>query len=302
MAIAPPLPNADRFATSGAMVWEFGGVGKLSCAIANGAFHIILLVDARNSPDVNDFESPAPWTFHANLLDLDSFGKLNRSKKITTSHAIQLSRDSFLYNALLTQAINVRNFTNIMTDSTQHLIEPHIQDLGGFQARRLLPSDVLTLVGPFIFFDHLGPAVFPPGFGVDVRPHPHINLATVTYLFEGVLLHRDSVGSVQEIHPGAVNWMTAGRGIAHPERTPQAARAKGGKLFGIQIWVALPKRDEEMEPSFAHTPAEVLPVLEDRGVRVRVIAGSLFGRRSPVQTRSELFYADAALAQGARLE
>jgi hypothetical protein len=120
------------------------------------------------------------------------------------------------------------------TDAIQHLIEPHIQDLGGFQARRLLPSDTLPLVGPFIFFDHLGPAVFPPGKGVDVRPHPHINLATVTYLFEGVLLHRDSVGSVQEIRPGAVNWMTAGRGIVHSERTPDDDRAKEATLHGIQ--------------------------------------------------------------------
>ena len=128
----------------------------------------------------------------------------------------------------------------VVKGSIQHFIEPHIQDLGGFQARRLLPSDVLTLVGPFIFFDHLGPAVFPPGRGVDVRPHPHINLATVTYLFEGVLLHRDSVGSVQEIRPGAVNWMTAGRGIVHSERTPDDDRNKEAILHGIQTWIALP--------------------------------------------------------------
>jgi hypothetical protein len=280
------------------MVWEFGGVGKLSCAIANGAFHIILLVDARNSPDVNDFESPAPWTFHANLLDLDSFGKLNRSKNITPSHAIQLSRDSFLYNALLTQAINVRNFITIMTDSIQHLIEPHIQDLGGFQARRLLPSDVLALVGPFIFFDHLGPAVFPPGRGVDVRPHPHINLATVTYLFEGVLLHRDSVGSVQEIRPGAVNWMTAGRGIVHSERTPQDERNKEAILHGIQTWIALPDEHEETDPWFRHHPATDLPAWEDTGVSFTLIAGEAYGRTSPVQTFSPMIYLDAQLTPG----
>ena len=279
------------------MVREFGRIWKLSCATANDAFHIILLVDARNSPDVNDFESLALWTFHVNLLDFDSFGKLNRSKNITPSHAIQLSRDSFLYNALLTQAINVRNFTNIMT-GIQHLIEPHIQDLGGFQARRLLPSDVLTLVGPFIFFDHLGPAVFPPGRGVDVRPHPHINLATLTYLFEGVLLHRDSVGSVQEIRPGAVNWMTAGRGIVHSERTPQDDRHKEAILHGIQTWIALPDEYEETDPWFRHHPASELPVWEDAGVSFTLIAGDAYGRTSPVQIFSPMIYLDAKLAPG----
>jgi redox-sensitive bicupin YhaK (pirin superfamily) len=161
-----------------------------------------------------------------------------------------------------------------MTHSIQHLIEPHIQDLGGFQARRLLPSDVLTLVGPFIFFDHLGPAVFPPGKGVDVRPHPHINLATVTYLFEGVLLHRDSVGSVQEIRPGAVNWMTAGRGIVHSERSP-SDRSKKAILHGIQAW-------------------------EDAGVLFTLIAGEAFDRASPVQTFSPIIYLDVQLSPGAQ--
>jgi redox-sensitive bicupin YhaK (pirin superfamily) len=203
-----------------------------------------------------------------------------------------------LYNALLTQAINVRNFITIMTDSIQHLIEPHIQDLGGFQARRLLPSDVLTLVGPFIFFDHLGPAVFPPDRGVDVRPHPHINLATVTYLFEGVLLHRDSVGSVQEIRPGAVNWMTAGRGIVHSERTPQDDRSKEAILHGIQTWIALPDEHEETDPWFRHHPATDLPVWEDAGVSLTLIAGDACGRTSPVQIFSPTIYLDAQLAPG----
>ncbi|WP_228042109.1 MULTISPECIES: pirin family protein [unclassified Tychonema] len=203
-----------------------------------------------------------------------------------------------MYNALLTQAINVRNFTNIMTDSIQHLIEPHIQDLGGFQARRLLPSDVLTLVGPFIFFDHLGPAVFPPGKGVDVRPHPHINLATVTYLFEGVLLHRDSVGSVQEIRPGAVNWMTAGRGIVHSERTPQDDRNKEAILHGIQTWIALPDEYEETDPWFRHHPASELPVWEDAGVSFALIAGEAYGRISPVQIFSPMIYLDVQLTNG----
>ncbi|CBN53723.1 MULTISPECIES: pirin family protein [Kamptonema] len=185
-----------------------------------------------------------------------------------------------------------------MTDSIQHLIEPHIQDLGGFQARRLLPSDVLTLVGPFIFFDHLGPATFPPGKGVDVRPHPHINLATVTYLFEGVVLHRDSVGSVQEIRPGAVNWMTAGRGIVHSERTPDDERNQGTIVHGIQTWVALPDEYEETEPWFRHHPATDLPAWEEKGVSFTLIAGDAYDRSSPVQTFSPMIYLDVQLAQG----
>jgi redox-sensitive bicupin YhaK (pirin superfamily) len=186
-----------------------------------------------------------------------------------------------------------------MTHNIQHLIEPHIQDLGGFQARRLLPSDAIALVGPFIFFDHLGPAVFPAGKGVDVRPHPHINLATVTYLFEGVLLHRDSVGSVQEIHPGAVNWMTAGRGIVHSERSP-SDRSKEAILHGIQTWVALPDEHEETEPWFRHHPPTDLPVWEEAGVSFTSIAGEAFDRASPVQTFSPMIYLDVKLAPGAQ--
>jgi redox-sensitive bicupin YhaK (pirin superfamily) len=183
------------------------------------------------------------------------------------------------------------------------VILPRTRDLGdGFTVRRALPSMRRRMVGPFIFFDQMGPAVLRAGEGLDVRPHPHIGLATVTYLFDGEILHRDSLGTVQSIRPGAVNWMTAGRGIAHSERTPRALRATGGKLFGIQIWVALPKRDEEMEPAFAHTPADALPIVEDRGKRVRLIAGSLYGTRSPVPTRSELFYADATLQTDAAVD
>lgn len=185
-----------------------------------------------------------------------------------------------------------------MTDCIQHIIEPHVQDLGGFQARRLLPSDVLTLIGPFIFFDHLGPAVFSPGKGVDVRPHPHINLATVTYLFEGVLLHRDSVGSVQEIHPGAVNWMTAGRGIVHSERTPNHVRSKEATLHGIQTWVALPDEHEETDPWFRHHPASDLPTWREAGISFTLIAGEAYGRTSPVQTFSPMIYLDVQLAPG----
>ena len=183
------------------------------------------------------------------------------------------------------------------------VILPRTRDLGdGFEVRRALPSMRRRMVGPFIFFDQMGPAVFRSGQGLDVRPHPHIGLATVTYLFEGEILHRDSLGTVQSIQAGAVNWMTAGKGIVHSERTPPSVRQTGGRLSGIQIWVALPKREEEREPAFAHTPADALPVIEDGGARVRLIAGALYGARSPVGALSELFYADAMLQSGARLD
>ncbi len=189
-----------------------------------------------------------------------------------------------------------------MPDSIQLLVEPQVHNLGGFEVRRLIPSDVLSLVGPFIFFDHLGPALFPPGQGVDVRPHPHINLATVTYLFEGVLLHRDSVGSVQEIHPGAVNWMTAGRGIVHSERTPAEERAREARLHGIQTWVALPDEYEETEPWFCHHPAPTLPTWEEAGASFVLIAGEAMGHQSPVQTFSPMIYLDGQLTAGAQFK
>jgi redox-sensitive bicupin YhaK (pirin superfamily) len=188
----------------------------------------------------------------------------------------------------------------IMVDFIQHIIAPHIQDLGGFQARRLLPSDVLTLVGPFIFFDHIGPATFPPGKGVDVRPHPHINLATVTYLFAGVLMHRDSVGSIQAIRPGDVNWMTAGRGIVHSERTPDHERSIETTLHGIQTWIALPDEHEETDPWFRHHPAAELPTWEEDDVFFTLIAGEAYDRVSPVQTFSPMIYLDVQLAGGAQ--
>jgi redox-sensitive bicupin YhaK (pirin superfamily) len=153
------------------------------------------------------------------------------------------------------------------------------------------------MVGPFIFFDHLGPAEFPPGRGVDVRPHPHIHLATVTYLFDGVLLHRDSLGSVQEIHPGAVNWMTAGRGITHSERSP-ADRSQPRTLHGIQTWVALPEEAEDIEPSFHHHPTGTLPTWKDQGVSVTLIAGTTHGYTSPVQVFSPMIYLDLQFAAG----
>ncbi|NJM64698.1 MAG: pirin family protein [Acaryochloris sp. RU_4_1] len=177
-------------------------------------------------------------------------------------------------------------------------LTPHLQDLGGFTARRLLPHGDLAMVGPFIFFDHLGPATFPPGKGVDVRPHPHINLATVTYLFEGALLHRDSLGSVQEIHPGAVNWMTAGRGIVHSERSSAADRETTSTLHAIQTWVALPEEHEETKPTFHHHPADSLPQWQDNGVTLTLIAGSADGHTSPVKTFSPILYLDLSLPVG----
>lgn len=187
--------------------------------------------------------------------------------------------------------------TDDMTNITK-LLTPHIQDLGGFKARRSLPQNEQPMVGPFIFFDHLGPAVFPPGAGVDVRPHPHINLATVTYLFEGVLLHKDSLGYVQEIHPGAVNWMTAGRGIVHSERSPQSDREIESTLHAIQTWVALPEGSEEIEPSFAHYPAVDMPTWTENGVAIALIAGELQGKKSPVNNLSPIIYADLSLTSG----
>ena len=179
-------------------------------------------------------------------------------------------------------------------------IVPRVRDLGdGFRVRRALPSSARRSVGPFVFFDHMGPVALAPGQGLDVRPHPHIGLATVTYLFEGEILHRDSLGNVQPIRPGEVNWMTAGRGIVHSERTPPELRAAGTRLSGLQVWVGLPAADEETEPSFAHH--EGLPVIEDNGVTVRLILGDLFGLSSPVATLTPTFYADVSLTAGRRM-
>jgi len=175
-------------------------------------------------------------------------------------------------------------------------------DLGGFVVRRVLPSAGRQMVGPFIFFDHLGPTQFSPGAGIDVRPHPHIALATVTYLFAGSLEHRDSLGTVREIRPGDVNWMTAGRGIAHSERTPKPARAAGEQVHGIQSWVALPDGQEDGEPSFVHYPAATLPTRAAEGIELTVIAGEAFGMRSPVTTLWPTFYIHAQFAHGATLD
>jgi len=190
-----------------------------------------------------------------------------------------------------------------MNAAIETSIVPRTRDLGGgFEVRRVLPSGERRTVGPFVFFDQMGPTVLPAGRGLDVRPHPHIGLATVTYLFEGEILHRDSLGTVQPIRPGAVNWMTAGRGSVHSERTPPEFRTGGGGLFGIQTWVGLPKDNEEADPAFAHHPEDALPVLDGDGKRVRVIAGAFHGARSPLVVFSETVYVDAALAPDARLE
>ena len=179
-------------------------------------------------------------------------------------------------------------------------ILPRTRDLGdGFNVSRAVPSGMTRNVGPFVFFDAFGPTLLAPGTGLDVRPHPHIGLATVTYLIEGEILHRDSLGNEMPIRPGEVNWMTAGRGIVHSERTPQAKRAGGSTLHGLQTWVALPRDHEEDEPSFVHH--EDLPTHSSRGVSMRVILGAFGDAKSPVATLSETFYADARLDVGARL-
>ena len=186
-------------------------------------------------------------------------------------------------------------------DAIETLIVPRAVDLGEMEVRRALPSTKRQMVGPFIFFDQMGPAEFLTDRGIDVRPHPHINLATVTYLFEGRIRHRDSLGTDMAIEPGAVNWMRAGRGIVHSERTDEERRRSGQRLFGIQTWVALPEEMEEAEPGFAHHGAGELPVIEEGGVTARLIAGRAFGEASPLATASETLYADVTLGAGARL-
>jgi hypothetical protein len=184
------------------------------------------------------------------------------------------------------------------------LIHGRKKDLGGLTVARVLPDLRLRNVGGFVFFDHMGPANFAPGQGIDVRPHPHIGLATVTYLFEGALRHRDSLGTVQDIAPGDVNWMTAGRGIAHSERTPPELRDRGSELHGLQAWVALPQHAEECEPRFDHHPAASIPRIRAAGVDWHLVVGEAYGERSPVRAESELWYLVGTLAADAawRLE
>lgn len=181
------------------------------------------------------------------------------------------------------------------------VIVPRARDLGGFSVRRALPSVERQMVGPFIFFDQMGPSEFLLHQGIDVRPHPHIGLSTMTYLLNGEIMHRDSLGTELPIRPGELNWMTAGRGIVHSERTPRSLRQTGSKLFGLQNWVALSARDEECAPDFAHYDAASTPVVQGEGKIVRVIAGELYGARSPVKTSSAMIYGDVSLAEGARI-
>ena len=188
------------------------------------------------------------------------------------------------------------------TPGIETVIEPRTRDLGGgFRVGRVLPAAARRMVGPFVFFDHMGPTRFEPGQGLDVRPHPHISLATVTYLFDGEIVHRDSLGSHQAIRPGAINWMTAGRGITHSERTAPNERARGPRLHGIQLWVALPKEHEETAPEFHHHPSETLPELQIDSVRLRVLAGAAYGAASPVKALSTLFYVEAEMPAGSEL-
>ena len=181
------------------------------------------------------------------------------------------------------------------------LIEPKVKDLGGFDVRRVLPAARRRSVGPFVFFDHMGPAEFPPGDGIQVRPHPHIGLATITYLFEGEIMHRDSLGFVQPIQAGAVNLMTAGRGIVHSERAGDDLDATS-RLHGIQSWMALPLGDEELEPAFVHYPADDIPELEVDGVSIRIVMGEAFGKTSPVTCYSPMVYFECRMPAGSELE
>jgi redox-sensitive bicupin YhaK (pirin superfamily) len=186
--------------------------------------------------------------------------------------------------------------------SIETIVVPRTHDLGdGFNVRRALPHKDRRMVGPFVFLDQMGPHVFQPGRGIDVRPHPHIGLSTVTYLLSGEISHRDSLGTVQDIKPGEVNWMTAGSGIVHSERTGPQQRAAGSTLSGLQCWVALPKAKEEKDPGFTHLGADALPELDGDGVSARIIAGDYFGKRSPVPVESPMFYVDLVLQPGARL-
>ncbi len=182
--------------------------------------------------------------------------------------------------------------------ATLETIAPVTHDLGAFKVHRTLPSRQRTMVGPFIFVDEFGPARLPAGQGMDVRPHPHINLATVTYLFEGAIEHRDSIGSHQVIEPGAINLMTAGKGIVHSERSPQSLRADGPSLYGMQTWLALPDGREEIDPAFDHVGADGLPFVEDGGARARVLMGTLWGATAATPCHSPTIYADIELGSG----
>lgn len=186
-------------------------------------------------------------------------------------------------------------------DAIDTIITPRARDLGGFEVRRALPSSERQMVGPFIFFDQMGPAEFVLGEGLDIRPHPHINLATLTYLFRGEVLHRDSLGTEQIIRPGAVNLMTAGEGIVHSERMDEQYKQRGPELYGLQTWLALPEQKEEIAPDFTHHTEEETPVIEDQVSHVRLVVGSAWGRESPVPTYSDTLFADVMLQPDGQL-
>jgi len=186
-------------------------------------------------------------------------------------------------------------------DKIATIIVPKVHDLGGFQIQRALPSPERKMVGPFVFFDHIGPAEFIKGNGVDVRPHPHIGLSTVTYLYNGSMYHKDSIGTSASVEPGDVNLMTSGKGITHSERTALDIRKKNHQLYGIQTWLALPEQQEEIDPSFENQKSDALPVIEGKDKHVKLLLGTLYGERSPVKVHSEMFYADAVLSAGSKI-
>lgn len=189
-----------------------------------------------------------------------------------------------------------------MSESLEIVIPSRDRDLGGFHVHRVLPFAQHRMVGPFVFFDHMGPADFEKGHGIEVRPHPHINLSTVTYLFSGRIEHRDSLGSDMVIEPGAINWMTAGRGIVHSERALPEDLKQGASLHGIQLWVALPVEDEECDPAFSHHPKNTLPEFSIHDVRMKLLLGKAFGHKSPVPVKSDLFYIETDLKKGQRIQ
>jgi len=202
---------------------------------------------------------------------------------------------------LIVDNVSCKHHAEQPCNAIRMTLEPDEKDLGGFSVRRLLPTTELRSVGPFIFFDHLGPAVFAPGKGIDVRPHPHIGLATITYVFEGEILHRDSLGKVQPIRPSELNWMTAGKGIAHSERTPPEIRELGHTLHALQLWIALPEDQEEVDPFFAHYDASDLPKSDTEGCSLRVMVGEAFGLKSPVKTHSPTLYVEVEMQEGAKI-
>ena len=186
-------------------------------------------------------------------------------------------------------------------DAIETLIIPRARDIGGFEVKRALPAPRRRMVGPFVFFDQAGPAEFLTGQGIDIRPHPHIGLGTVTYLYQGDFHHRDSIGSDQIIHPGALNWMVAGKGVTHSERTSRQGRSGPHSLFGIQTWIALPEDREDMEPVFEHHGKDALPEIESEGIKARLILGTAYGQTAPATMFSETFYLDVVLEPGARM-